>query len=199
MGAAAYPLAWPLLRPRTPAGKRRNATFLVSLGAARDQLLDELRRLDGLNVVISSNMPVRRDGVLYADALEPADPGVAAYFTRANRPFVIACDAYRKARWNVRAIGATAEALRTIKRHGATEMLEQAMSGFVALPPAPAEDPWWIVLGCGPGDSLGSVRDAFLLRVREHHPDAGGETSRMVRVNRAYEQAKEYLARVVAP
>jgi cytochrome c5 len=48
---------------------------------------------------------------------------------------VIACDSYSTVRANMRAVGATVEALRAIQRHGATSLLERAFTGFAALPP----------------------------------------------------------------
>jgi hypothetical protein len=86
-------------------------------------------------IVVSTNVPTRRDGLPYADAREPADPGVAVYFTHGKRQLVIACDSYSTVRANMRAVGATVEALRAIQRHGATSLLERAFTGFAALPP----------------------------------------------------------------
>lgn len=189
----AYPLTWPVGQPRTK--NRRDATFKVELRQARDELLNGLKLLGARHVVISSGLPLRRDGIPLAGASEPADPGVAVYFERRigteTRPFVIACDTYRKVRWNLRAIGVTVEALRAIQRHGASSLLEQAFTGFAALPPATAGDPsWWVVLGVSEHATSAEIRDAYRELARVHHPDVGGDGERMAQINRAYERAR---------
>lgn len=191
----AYPLTWPELQRRTPRHQRRAAAFQVGFATARDHLLDELRKLGARNVVISTNVPTRRDGLPLADAREPEDPGVAVYFDRLVRdtwvPFVVACDAYNRVRANLRAVGLTVEALRSIARYGATEMLEQAFTGFAALPPArTADPPWWVVLGVDQGATIDDVRAAYRRLAHLHHPDRGGDSARMAQINRAYEAAQ---------
>lgn len=192
----AYPLTWPLDRPRTRM--REFGHFKVPFAVARDELLRELERLGARRVIVSSNVPLRRDGLPYADAAEPRDPGVAVYFERVvegvTRPFVIACDTYQRVKHNLRAIGLTVEALRTIQRHGASSMLEQAFTGFAALPPATVtEPPWRSVLGsCSSPAEARAARDRLAL---ERHPDVGGSDEQMAIVNRAYDRAIEELDR----
>jgi len=194
MTLEAYPLTWPTGQPRIPAWKRTDSQFKVQIGRTRDELLAELRLLGASGVVISSNLPVRRDGIPYADAREPQDPGVAVYFDRRvngeRRPFVIACDTYRKLVWNMRAIGMTVEALRTIARHGASSMLEQAFTGFAALPPAHQVKPWWETLGVAREATADEARAAWVELAKIHHPDAGGSNERMTEINAAFERAK---------
>jgi hypothetical protein len=205
-GVAPYPLYWPLEHPRTSS--RRTARFVVDFHTARVQLFTELERLHASSVVLSSNVPLRRDGLPMVPDREPTDPGVAVYFSRRKwtqqqghwsepRPFVIACDQYDRVRANLRAIGATIEALRTIERHGSTSMLEQAFSGFAALPPAPTAKPWREVLGFGPGPvSVEAVRAQHFALAKQHHPDlAGGSVERMTEINAAVEAAIRELAR----
>lgn len=200
----AYPLTWPDGQKRTIPYNRMPSRFEMSFGRSRDLLIDELARLSAIDVILSTNIPLRRDGLPYADAREPNDPGVAVYFNRWPErlrnlkdkvPYVIACDHYQDVRSNVRAIGATVEALRTIERHGSSAMLEQAFRGFAALPaPIAADPPWWEVLGC---EVLAS-RDEITARRNElayrHHPDKGGDADAMARINRAFETAMERLS-----
>jgi len=74
-----------------------------------------------------------------------------------------------------RAIGKAVEALRAMERHGAHQILDQAFSGFMALP-APgdagsvAPDAWWVVLGVRPDASAEAISAAYKTRARE----AGG-------------------------
>lgn len=187
-----FPLTWPERQRRTTS--RRRAPFQVGFAAARDHLLKQLALLGAREVVISSNVPLRRDGLPQADAREPADPGVAVYFERLVgkewTPFVVACDAYNRVQANLRAVGLTVEALRSIARYGATEMLEQAFKGFASLPAREADPPWWVVLGVEAGARADVVRDAYWALALAHHPDRGGDVARMAQINRAYESAK---------
>lgn len=189
--AERFPLTWPTGQPR--AVNRYDAQFQVDFARARNDLLREVNLLGTRNVILSSNCPVRLDGIPYASPAEPRDPGVAVYFDRRVKsewkPFVIACDHYRKVRWNLRAVGVTIEALRSIQRHGASSMLEQAFTGFAALPPKLAEQNWWEVFGISEHASPAEIRETYLLLVKENHPDRGGDPARMVAINRAFQLA----------
>lgn len=194
-----YPLSWPTGQARTASHRRRDAAFKVEFARARDEMLHGITLLGGRQTVLSSNIPLRRDGLPYAGYSEPVDPGVAVYFDRCAfergegprldwKPFVIACDSYTRVRWNLRAIGVTIEALRSIQRHGASSMLEQAFTGFASLPAKrDGEPPWWETLGVVEDASSKVVRDAYLELVRIHHPDVGGSDEAMVRVNKAWQ------------
>jgi len=191
---AAFPLTWPERQRRTPRHQRRPSRFEVGLAASRDHLLAELGRLRARHVVISSNIAVRRDGLPYA-AREPEDSGVAVYFERQVRgtwlPFVIACDAFLKVKENLRAIGLTVESLRAIERHGASEMLEAAFTGFAALPPPAPAGSWWVVLGLAEDASRETVRSAYRKLAFERHPDRGGDPDRWAELNDAIEIARK--------
>jgi hypothetical protein len=91
----AYPLTWAAMYPRTPRAQRESARFEVSFSTARDELLNELRLLGATNVIISSNVPLRRDGLPYANFREPEDPGVAVYFKWRQKPYVMRCDRWQ--------------------------------------------------------------------------------------------------------
>jgi len=196
-GVAPYPLYWPLQYPRCAA--RRNALFKVDFASARTSLVLELERLHARDVLISSNIPIRGDGLPRVPDKEPEDTGVAVYFTRLvggrEKPFALACDQFTKVRWNLRAIQATIEALRTIERNGTTTMMEQAFSGFAQLPPKSDDRPWREVLGIPPGPCTVEVlKGRYLELAREHHTGAGGgDHQRMVEINAAHEQGKREL------
>lgn len=193
-GITAHPLCWPEGWERTPAAKRMlNHRFKVSFAEARDGALRSLRLLGATDAVISSDIPVKRDGTPYARAAEPADPGIALYWTVDRQPRVIACDCWNATRDNMRAIGLTLEAFRQIERAGATEILGRAYAGFKALPePARPSGGWREVLGFGPNDPVDALR--LIRRWRqlalEHHPDVGGDPDQWLRIQRAYEDAK---------
>ncbi|MCC5610105.1 hypothetical protein LC612_25910 [Nostoc sp. CHAB 5834] len=76
-----YPLTWTSIYPRTPQSKREAARFEVNFSTARNDLLNELRLLGAKNIIISSNVPTRQDGLPYARPKEPDDPGVAVLLT----------------------------------------------------------------------------------------------------------------------
>ena len=192
---SAHPLHWPTGQQRVAPSRRSLARFKVSLAEARRDLLSELTLLGARDVVISSNLELRRDGLPYADSREPEDPGIAVYFSRKvgsnSRPFVIACDSYTMAAHNLRAVGVTVESLRAIARHGASSMLEQAFTGFAALPPAGAVKLWWEILGVPREAGLREIMAAYSDLARIHHPDVGGTHERMSEINEAYRLAKE--------
>jgi len=196
----AYPLTWPAGQLRMAPNRRREGQFKMTFGQARDHLLAELRRLGGINVVVSTDVPLRRDGLPYADG-DPKDPAIAVYFSRPDsrgtiRPYVIACDTYSRLCANARAVGVTVEALRTIERHGSTDMMEQAFTGFAALPaPRAAEPSWWDTLGVQPEASVQQIIEAHRGLSLLHHPDLGGDTEAMARVNRARDVALELRAK----
>lgn len=105
ISAERYPLYWPPGQPRQR--NRQAAVFKVEFARSRDELLHSLKLLGGRGVIISTNIPLRLDGLPYAGVAEPADPGVAVYFDRwidqVLKPFVIACDtAWTAALWPVR-------------------------------------------------------------------------------------------------
>jgi hypothetical protein len=194
--AERYPLYWPEGQPRTKW--RTHSAFKVELVRARDDLIDSLRLLNAQNVIISSNIPIRNDGLPRAGMPEPLDPGVAVYFerrvgkdyTKPLTPFVIACDHFSKVRWNVRAVGGTVEALRAIQRYGATSMLEQAFTGFAALPPkSNGKRPWFDVLGLSAVAPPEDVRARYKELTLIHHPDRGGDPARMVEINAAFTES----------
>ena len=214
-----FPLDWPSSWPRTPRYKRKESRFRANgFGQVRDELFDELRRLGAKRVTLSTGIPLRLDGLPYAGRSEGDDPGAAVYFTWRGKPFVIACDTYPRTWQNVRAMSKTIEAMRAIERHGATQLLERAVSGFSALPPGdgaaadePPPRPWWEVLGIPKMDGVefGALADderhpmrtpmlkmaeaMFKVKVQEHHPDRGGSVEAMQELNIAIRQARTVL------
>lgn len=196
-GHVPYPLEWPVGRPRTTSRKKSDFSDLA-FAKCRDDLLAELRRFGARQVVLSTSVPLRRDGLPYSNLGQPDDPGVAVYFTIGTgkpRYYAIACDQYRKVEDNMRALVHTIAAMRTIDRHGGSQLLEQAMSGFTALPPADQPKPWRSVLGVSLQASWAVVRERHRELVLRHHPYRGGSAERMAEINRAFEDAEKELVR----
>jgi len=164
----AYPLQWPPHVKRTAPHRRQRSRFDVSPDRARRELRRESELL-GRYVVISTNVELRRDGEPYANRRAPSDPGVAVYFDRKGEQVCVACDKHPAVWENMRAIGKTLEAMRGIERWGTSELLDQAFSGFTALPPpdqmspivAQAPSNWWTVLGVAPDCPLAVAEAAW--------------------------------------
>ncbi len=187
----AFPLAWPMGRPR--AARRERSRFDTGFSKARDGLIAELERLGARDEVLSTNLALRLDGLPKSGQPQPDDPGVAVYFAYKGKPMCFACDNWDKVEHNIHAIAKTIEAMRGIARWGTGDMLDRAFSGFTALP-APSRA-WREVLGIPPRHPRGEdvtrehIEAAYRRLARTRHPDAGGSDDAMAELNRAREQA----------
>lgn len=186
-----YPLSWPAGRPRTASPRR--SYFSTPLGEARDALYQEIVRLNGSNPVITTNLPLKKDGDFYTKTRRPDDCGVAVYFEYEGRTQCFACDVWDHVADNVQAIRKTIEALRGIGRWGSTEMMERAFAGFQGLPsPDKAGGrAWHQVLDCDPDVGPDELVDVYRRAAARTHPDReGGDRLAFERVQVAYEQAR---------
>jgi hypothetical protein len=193
----AFPLRWPPGQPRTL--KPRRASFKITAGDARKDLLYELYKLGARGVVLSTNVPLRRDGLPYADG-DPADAGVAVYFELPDDRGVmveheIACDAWDRVKDNMRAIGLTVQAIRGVERWGSTSLMRRVFSAFRMLPAAGnGARPWREVLHAShPGLSLADVKGIYRRLAAEIHPDRGGAHEQMAELNAAMVAAEREL------
>ena len=187
-GIDAYPLCWPegWARTKYPHQSRYRTTF----GSSRDKVLHSLKLMNVIpsEVVLSTNVPLRRDGLPYSNVSEPKDPGVAVYWMKGKQPQVIACDHWRRTWENMHAIWFALESLRALERCGATQILERAFTGFAALPAAHRSKPWREVLGIDTA-SRSVIEQAFKELALIHHPDRGGSHERMAEITRARDEA----------
>lgn len=191
--ASAYPLCWPAGWERTPAQRRKLSQFARrSLASARVFVLDELRLLRGQNVVISTNVVLRNDGLPRSGQKAPDDPGVAVYFGLKGKPKALACDRWTRVEDNLWAIGKHIEAIRGQERWG-VGTLDQAFLGYDALP-APSTN-WWDVLGVERDAGLETIQAAYRVLAHKTHPDTGGSQEEFIRVQSAYEAARSEAAR----
>lgn len=192
----AYPLTWPEGWPRTSWDKRKAySQFKTTFERARSELTNELRMLGAKNVVISSWLPLRRDGLPYADQARRRldDPGVAVYFTLRDRQMVMARDAFGSIHDNLRSIGLGIAHLRGLERHGGGTMMERAFEGFAALP-APGSRDCWSVLGLKPGAAADDIERQFRALAMKHHPDRGGDVQEFHAVKAARDNALKMVA-----
>jgi hypothetical protein len=184
----AYPLYWPENWPRIPPSQQKKSAFRSTMGQARGELFEEIRRLGGKEVILSTNIPLRNDGLPRADAKEPIDAGVAVYFTYKKKPMCFACDKFYYVRENIHAIKLTIEALRGIERWGASDMLDRAFTGFTALPsPFEMKRTKYHYFGDGAWTPA-SVRARYRELCRENHPDKGGDPEIMAEINVFYNE-----------
>lgn len=192
MTASAHPLQWPVGRKRTESWRRERAKFDVTFARARDNIVQEIGRLAGKypdpQIVISTNIALRRDGLPLANQRQPDDPGVAVYFLYRKRAMSFSCDRWDRIEHNMQAIARTIEALRGIARWGTGDMLEAAFTGFAALPPPDAARAWWEVLGVARDATRGQITAAFRRLASAAHPDKGGTAEQMAQINRARDE-----------
>lgn len=170
----------------------------MTINVATTRLRGELRRFGvrEANIIISTNLRLRLDGLPYSDQRAPQDPGAAVYWTDPfnKQPRCMAIDRYTKVEQNIAALAATIEAMRAIERHGGAIVLERAFTGFAALPPpivAGMKRDWQAVLELQ--DLLLPTREdvekAYRRLASKHHPDKGGSHAAMSELNQARDDA----------
>ncbi|GMG90269.1 hypothetical protein SGO26_09435 [Cupriavidus metallidurans] len=191
----AYPLQWPSGRSRTAPYRRGSAAFQTTFALARDNLVAEVRRLGGRNLVISTNVPLRQDGLPYANFRKVDDEGVAVYFTLDGQQLSFACDRWNRVEHNMHAIVKTIDALRGITRWGTGDMMRAAFTGFTALPSPGTVRTWRETIGVPAGErDLAAVRAAYRRRAQAAHPDRpGGSHDEMAQLTAAMRQAEQEL------
>lgn len=185
-----YPLCWPPGRPRERS-RSRSRFKVASFTRVRDELLNELKLLRAQRVILSTNLRLRQDGLPLAGQAQPADPGVAVYFTRKGRDLSFACDRWCKIEDNMQAIRHTIEALRGIERWGTGDMVEAAFAGFAQLPVHTPPAPWHVVLGVPAHAPTADVNERYRALAKQHHPDRNsGDDSKAKKINAAYQAFK---------
>ncbi|HLX29790.1 MAG TPA: J domain-containing protein [Casimicrobiaceae bacterium] len=206
---SAYPLQWPAGWPRTKPYARKEASFSkqereyarepggkdiihrrdLTIMDGCERALKELgfMGIDRQDIVISTNVRTRLDGLPRSGEPKPGDPGVAVYWeTRKHEHRVMAIDRYTEVADNLAAVALTLAAMRAIERHGGAQILDRAFTGFEALP-APGDDWKWRdeFAGLAPGEIDRRYREL----AAQHHPDKGGDDATMAAINRARDDA----------
>jgi hypothetical protein len=195
----AYPLSWPTGWPRHKGARDSDSRFrgpTYRWDRVYHDLQHELRRIDGYQIVVSTNQPLRQDGVPYAQQRIITDPGVAVYFMREGKALVMAQDRFDTIIGNMRSLTMAIEGLRQMERHGGAVMLERAFDGFAALPPP---ENCWSILGVNramlKGHPKAACRNIITVAFREkvklqHENDPGADMDRLVK---ARDQALEQI------
>ena len=194
----AYPLYWPAGWSRTDKNMITHSRFDNTLGRATNALVNEIEMLTGRRTesIISTNIKLRRDGLPYASGKLPEDSGVAVYFKYHDKDMCFACDKFRQVWENMVSIKKTIEAIRGIERWGASDMMERAFKGFVALEYSEGSvQPWRHVLDVSHDATL-SICEKQYKRLRStHHPDKGGDKLTFYKVEQAIKEARVELAK----
>lgn len=192
----AYPVNWPVGRPRTESWKRKPALFRHEGGAvlfdqAVRRLAEQVKLVTPqgkpwrmLELTLSTNFELRADGRPRRDRGTPSDPGVAFFFELDGKPHLLACDRWDTIAGNIAAIAAHIEALRGQERWGVAT-LHEAFAGHVALP---APEQWWQVLGLTAAAPVDLIQRRYRELARNAHPDRGGSTAAMARLNAARDE-----------
>lgn len=192
----ASPLSWPVRQQRTKSyDRKRNPLWKGStVSTASVQIEDEVRRLGGRDLILSTNLALRIDGFPRSGQPEPIDPGVAVYFTRKGQQLVFACDRYSTVRENLRAIGMHLNAIRGQERWG-VGTLDQAFAGYAALPENATGEAWWQTLGLdGAPETFEALQDAYRGAAKRTHPDVGGSAEAFQRARQAFEQGLKWFS-----
>jgi hypothetical protein len=165
----------------------------MTIAEAFRRLMRELTRF-GVppdDVVLSTNLELRLDGLPRSKQRAPDDPGAAVYWRDGGERRCMAIDVYTTVEDNIAALAATIEAMRAIERHGGAVVLDRAFMGFAALP-APGQTTargWREVLGVGPTASYDEAKSAYRALASKNHPDRGGDAAKMTELNWAMGQA----------
>lgn len=181
----AYPLHWPSGYKRTE--KPKKSQFKRSFSEARDKVMDEIRKFGGKMPILSTEIPLRKDGIPYANYGKLSDEGVAVYFTYNSQQVVFCCDKWDSVADNMNAIGLTLEALRGMERWGVSDMISRTFSGFKALPEGTSSE-WNVVLGVTKDAHPSVVKDAYKKLAMKNHPDMGGSHEEFLRIQKAWDE-----------
>ena len=211
MNVSTYPLSWPAGWKRTTTRKRANFNSRKETGASYrmkrqltiaegiGRVLDALQKMGipSYQVIISTNMPVRNDGLPYSGRKDPDDPGAAVYW----RPYgsdaqhkCMAIDQYDRLADNLAAIAGTLDAMRAIERWGGADILDRAFQGFAALPEYVSRG-WFNVLGVKDDTPHEEVELAYKKLRGKHHPDRGGDADIFQMIQEAWQQYQEACGR----
>ncbi len=201
-----YPLHWPTGWKRTARPARSRFGDITVAHGVYD-LRAELERLGATDIVISTNVAVRLDGLPRSGQAAPDDPGVAVYYVLRGANYVLACDAWNRVPHNLRAIARHIGALRGMDRWGVGSV-EQAFSGYLRLEAGgdkPTRSCWEVLglksppFGYATDPTARDVDRRFRFLSIERHPDVrGGTTTAFTELGRARDEARAYLEAIGA-
>jgi len=209
----AFPLQWPMGRPRAKTRKRALFSKKVDTGRgwaetkdltvadALRRIQDELDRLGARQYVLSSNIETRLDGLPRSGQAEPKDPGAALYFHLAGKPHCLPCDTFDRVADNIAAIAKHIEATRAIERYGVATLADM-FAGFTSLPAPTGKRHWRQVLDFDASRivSKDDIDSRFKALSKQRHPDMpGGSDAAMSELNRARAEALHEIGERTSP
>jgi hypothetical protein len=216
MAIEAYPLTWPAGWKRTRAEDRRYGQFNkkeskwvpglnggsgysststknLSVTDGVQRVLESLTKMgiDKQDVILSTNVRVRLDGLPRSGEKAPEDPGAAVYWRQTHGAPMrcMAIDSYTNVEDNLAAIAATLEAMRAIERHGGAAILDRAFTGFKALEAQNVGPSWWSVLQLEADATEEQIQQSFRRLAKVAHSDSTfGTDEAMMALNVARDQ-----------
>lgn len=194
----AFPLQWPVGWKRSKETEhsrfsRKNISGWrreITISEAVKQLEKEIRLLGGKDLVISSNLRLRKDGLPISNQRKPDDVGVAVYFVWKDNQRVMAGDKYKRCACNIYAIALTIEAMRKIERYATSEILQRTFTGFNALPEKAGEGKgaWYQVLNVNADCTQEELKLAFREMAKKNHPDVSDDEGYWYVIESAYRE-----------
>ncbi len=187
------PLCWPV------GWKRLNCRFSAqfqrhSIAESKNEIIRQVNLLQGKQLIISSNLRLKKDGFPYSNQRMPEDQGIAVYFNLKDKPIVFACDKWNVISHNLWAIAKHIDALRGQERWGVGS-IDQAFSGYKQLgynniqmgKVLPAL--WCEVLGFdNENKTIEEIKKRYRQLIKQHHPDHGGAQEEFIRITKAYKE-----------
>lgn len=191
----AFPIQWPLGYKRTII--RKPSKFNTPPEKAQLFLRNEIKLLGAIDLIVSSNVVPRKDGLLYYDMSSSKidDPGVAIYFKYHDKDVSMCCDQYLTPIENLYALAKGIEALRGMERWGVSEFIDRAFTGFAALPESKGVtviETCWSILGIEEKSGQEAIKKAYRDKAKISHPDTGGSTELFNKLTAAFNEAMDF-------
>ncbi|MFC7077889.1 J domain-containing protein [Haloarcula halophila] len=183
---------WPAGFERTPTRRREpNRNFSADLSDTTEALAAEMDRLGADEWRASIANSHTKSNTLPRYDANPDDPGFVLYWTRSGQQFAVACDAYSRLRDNVREVYLW---INETRMRG-TRAVVTGESEFAAAK-LPSGDDEAVVVSAPPHEVLdvspeapeSVVEAAYRAKIKEVHPDNGGDREEFQRVKRAKER-----------
>lgn len=185
-----FPLDWPTDQARTPKPEPlRPAGAKDTLTSASVRIERALNLTGFADVVLSTNVPIGREGHYVSETARDGATAAALAFTFKGRPYHVGQDYWGQVSDNAWSLALMCEGLRQTVRHAGDALFERMIAGLAALPAPgsttmPARAPH-LVLGVAPDAPRAVVEAAYRALAREAHPDRGGSPARMAELTAA--------------
>lgn len=186
---SAYPLQYPVGWKRTER-KQYSRFKNNTIACSRNYILRELRLLGAKNVIINSNLQLKKDGLPYSNQ-RIEDVGVAIYFTYKGKQQCIPCDRWTKVENNLWAVYKCIEAIRGLERWGAKDFVDASFSGFKALPmPEQSKYPRFFD-NC---KDIEEAKETYRKLAKELHPDFNnGNSDAFMELKRQFDELGDLI------